>query len=61
MSVRKVKGGYRVESYVGGYSFGKTYLGYNRVQAINIHKSMESAARKYGCKWIDLPMFNDYA
>ena len=60
MSVRKVKGGFRVETNVGGYSFGHTYIGYNRVQAIALHKTMERIARKHGCSWIDKPIFNDY-
>lgn len=60
MRVKKVKSGYYVETSVGGYPFRKTYRGYNRVQAINKHNQMEKAARKYGDKWIDSPLFNDY-
>ena len=60
MNVRKVKGGYRVESYVDGYPFGHTYIGYNRVQAISKHRGMENLARRYGGKWIDTPIFNEY-
>lgn len=60
MNVRKVNGGYRVESNVGGYPFGHTYIGYNRVQAISIHKGMERSARKLGSSWIDKDDFNEY-
>ena len=60
MNVKKVKGGYHVESHVGGYRFGRTYLGYNRIQAIFVHKDMERTARKFGSRWIDQPQFNEY-
>lgn len=60
MKVKKVKGGYRVETSVGGYPFGHVYRGFNRVQAIYKHNGMERAARKFGDKWIDRQEFNEY-
>lgn len=61
MKVKKVKGGgYRVETSVGGYPFAKVYRGCNRVCAIGMHKAAENSARRYGCRWIDRPEFNEY-
>lgn len=60
MRVKKVKGGYRVETSVGGYPFGHTYRGFNRKCAILKHNIMETTARKYGSKWIDQPLFAEY-
>lgn len=60
MRIKKVKGGFHIVSSVGGYPFGRTYRGYNRVQAVNKHNQMERFARQFGDKWIDQPMFNDY-
>ena len=60
MRVKKVKGGYRVETSVGGYPFSKVYRGYNRVQAITKHNAMERYARRFGDQWIDQPQFNEY-
>ena len=60
MKGKRVHNGYRVESYVCGYPFGHTYIGYSRVQALSKHATMERAARKYGEKWIDQPQFNEY-
>lgn len=60
MRVKKVKGGYRVTTSVGGYPFGHVYRGYNRVSAIAKHNGMERIARRYGDKWIDQELFNEY-
>ena len=60
MRVKKVKGGYYVVSSVGGYPFGRKYRGYSRAQAVMKHNQMSALARRYGDKWIDQPMFNDY-
>lgn len=60
MVVKKVKGGYYVETSVGGYKFSKTYRNTNRTQAVNKHNQMERAARVRGDKWIDCPQFNEY-
>ena len=60
MSVKKVKGGYRVESSVGGYPFRRTYLGFNRGEALSEHKKMERIANRYGDKWIDKELFFEY-
>lgn len=60
MKVRKVKGGYYIQTSVGGYPFSKTYRGYNRVGAIRSHTTMERKARKFGDKWIDEPEFNSF-
>lgn len=60
MKIKKVKGGFRIVSSVGGYPFNRTYRGYNRVQAIYKHNQMQQMARRYGDRWIDQPQFNEY-
>lgn len=60
MRVKKVKGGYRVETRVCGYSFCKNYYGYNRAQAIIKHSQVMLDALHYGCNWIDIEKFNEY-
>ena len=60
MKVKKVKGGYRVTTYVCGYRFGKTYFGVNRSQAIMQHTGMMNQAMRFGGQWIDNIRFNEY-
>ena len=60
MKVKKVNGGYRVSTKVCGCSFGKTYFGVNRAQAVAMHTEMANVAIRYGSGWIDSPRFYEY-